>query len=284
MAEHDSTDAGAGDDVVPAAQGPSAQLPPRLANDEQRLRVIEAALLTAGEPVGIDRLLGVLDDPALDRVRMRGLLQRLGDSLAGRGMVLAEVAGGFRLQVPAELAPWMARLQTERPPRYSRALLETLVVIAYRQPVTRGDIEDVRGVAVATTTIRTLLDRGWIRVVGQRDVPGRPSLYGTTREFLDYFSLRALADLPPLAELSDAESLEPQLSFDELAPPPLARLALPDDDHDGDGDGEDDADDALAGPHASPPDRATIHSGASAAAVPAPGALDALDPDPGIRH
>jgi segregation and condensation protein B len=128
---------------------------------------------------------------------------------------VVEVASGWRIQVRKECAPWVSRLWEEKPGRYSRALMETLALIAYRQPITRGEIEEIRGVSVSTNIIRTLLEREWVRVVGHRDVPGKPALYGTTREFLDYFGLRSLDDLPTLAELRDMDELDPELALPE---------------------------------------------------------------------
>ena len=130
-------------------------------------------------------------------------------------MELREVASGFRLQVKPELQEWVARLWTERPARYSRAMLETLSLIAYRQPITRGEIESVRGVSLSSNIIRTLQEREWIRIVGHRDVPGKPALFGTTKAFLDYFNLKTLDELPTLAEIKDMEALEPELEFDQ---------------------------------------------------------------------
>ena len=141
-------------------------------------------------------------------------LAELGDDYAERGLELKEVANGFRIQVREETNPWVARLWEERPQRYSRALLETLALIAYRQPITRGDIEEVRGVSVRTNIIRTLQEREWIRVVGHRDVPGKPALFGTTKVFLDYFNLQNLDDLPSLAEIKDMDSIEPELDLE----------------------------------------------------------------------
>ena len=167
-------------------------------------RILEAALQAAGRPLSLERLRELFDEnlaPSLDELRRA--LGRLADDCSGRSVELREVAGGWRLQVRNEYGPWVARLWEERPPRYSRALLETLSLIAYRQPITRGDIEDVRGVAVSSQIIRTLLEREWVRVVGHREVPGRPAMYATTRQFLDYFNLRSLAELPPLAELRE---------------------------------------------------------------------------------
>jgi len=138
----------------------------------------------------------------------------LSDDYAERGLELKEVASGFRIQVREDANPWIARLWEERPQRYSRALLETLALIAYRQPITRGDIEEVRGVSVRTNIIRTLQEREWIRVVGHRDVPGKPALFGTTRVFLDYFNLASLDNLPSLAEIKDMGSIEPELELE----------------------------------------------------------------------
>ena len=177
-------------------------------------RIVEAALLAAGEPLNLERLLSLFAKDELPEDDPRGMLRQalaaLDAKTEGRAFELAQVASGFRLQVREELAPWVGRLFEQRPPRYSRALLETLALIVYRQPVTRGDIEEVRGVSVSQSIMRTLLDHGWIRAVGQRDTPGRPTMYGTTRAFLDYFSLKSLDDLPPLAEIQSL--IEPQLS------------------------------------------------------------------------
>lgn len=167
-------------------------------------RILEAALQAAGRPLPLERLRELFDEdaaPSLDELRQA--LGRLADDCSNRSVELREVAGGWRLQVRNDYAPWVARLWEERAPRYSRALLETLSLIAYRQPITRGDIEDVRGVAVSSQIIRTLVEREWVRVVGHREVPGRPAMYATTRQFLDYFNLRSLAELPPLAELRE---------------------------------------------------------------------------------
>ena len=184
---------------------------------EQIQRIVEAALLAADEPLTVRRLAGLFapgDLPAPDpRAAVREAIDRLHRQAEGRACELAEVASGFRYQVRRELSPWVARLFEGRPPRYSRALLETLALIVYRQPATRGDIEQVRGVAVSASTIRTLLERGWIRAVGQRDTPGRPTLYGTTRAFLDYFSLKSLDELPPLEQIKSF--IEPALAVDE---------------------------------------------------------------------
>lgn len=176
--------------------------------------ILEGVLLAAARPLSLDQLQTVLGgEEAPDKGTLRRALQVLEEDCAHRGVELVEVASGFRLQVRQELQPWVSKLWEERPPRYSRALLETLALIAYRQPITRGEIEDVRGVSVSTNIIRQLEEREWIRVVGHRDVPGKPSLFGTTKAFLDYFNLKSLDDLPSLAELRDIESLEPELDF-----------------------------------------------------------------------
>lgn len=172
---------------------------------KQIARIVEAALLAADEPVSIDRLIklfapGELPDTSA-RGAVRAALEEIGDATAERGFELVRVASGFRFQVRQQFSPWVSRLYEERPPRYSRALFETLALIVYRQPVTRGDIEQIRGVSVSQSIMRTLLERGWIRVVGERETPGRPALYGTTRAFLDYFNLKSLDDLPPMEEI-----------------------------------------------------------------------------------
>ena len=182
-------------------------------------RIVEAALMAANQPLTLAQLHGLfsLDDPAPDD-SVEQALESLRESCADRGVELVELASGFRFQVKADVHPWVARLWTERQTRYTRATLETLALIAYRQPITRGEIEQVRGVAVNSNIIKALEEREWIRVVGHRDVPGKPALFGTTRGFLDYFGLKRLDELPPLSELKDIGELEPQLQF-EGAPP-----------------------------------------------------------------
>ena len=178
-------------------------------------RIIEAALLAANQPLSLAQLHGLfpLDEPAPDG-SVGQALETLQADCAERGVELVELASGFRYQVKADVHRWVARLWTERQTRYTRATLETLALIAYRQPITRGEIEQVRGVAVSSNIIRALEEREWIRVVGHRDVPGRPALFGTTKAFLDYFGLKRLDELPPLSELKDLGDLEPELSFD----------------------------------------------------------------------
>lgn len=177
--------------------------------------ILEAVLLAAGEPLALNTLESVFSDeerPSANEISKA--LEELGEDYSERGLELQEVASGFRIQVREDTNPWVARLWEERPQRYSRALLETLALIAYRQPITRGDIEEVRGVSVRTNIIRTLQEREWIRVVGHRDVPGKPALFGTTKAFLDYFNLSNLDDLPSLAEIKDMDSIEPELELE----------------------------------------------------------------------
>jgi segregation and condensation protein B len=180
--------------------------------------IIEAALLAYGQPLGIEQLREIFEEfERPDAAQVRKALVAIADDCEGRPMELVEVASGFRLQVRKDFSVRLSRLWQERPTRYSRALLETLALIAYRQPITRGEIEDVRGVTVNPNIIRTLSERGWIRVVGHREVPGHPELLGTTRDFLDYFSLRSLDELPSLAALRDMDDVGIQLEFDEPA-------------------------------------------------------------------
>ncbi len=177
--------------------------------------IIEAALLAAGQPLSISQMGELFEEGARPtHTELAQVLEALTADCDGRGVELVEVASGFRYQVKALVHSYVARLWTERQSRYSRALLETLALIAYRQPITRGEIEAVRGVAVSTQIIKTLEEREWIRVIGHRDVPGRPALFGTTRSFLDYFNLKSLDELPTLAEIRDL-AMEPELSFPE---------------------------------------------------------------------
>ena len=183
-------------------------------DDNEIKYFIESALLAAGRPLSIDQLQNLFDDASMpEKSQLRQAISSLLDDYADRGMTIAEVASGFRLQLKGEMADRLQKLWEERPPRYSRALFETLALIAYRQPMTRGEIEEIRGVAVSTNIVSSLLEREWIRVVGHRDVPGRPAMFGTTKLFLDYFGLKKLDDLPPLADLSDWESLRVQLNL-----------------------------------------------------------------------
>ena len=191
---------------------------------DQVQRIVEGALMAAAKPLSVDQLQALFDEHEQPtRTVLEHVLSLIQNGCEGRGFELRKVASGWRFQVRESLSPWVSRLWEEKPQRYSRALLETLALIAYRQPVTRGEIEEVRGVTVNTNIIRTLLDREWIRVVGQRDVPGRPSMYATTKQFLDYFNLQSLDELPSLAEVRDLETisrevedrLQEELALDE---------------------------------------------------------------------
>ncbi len=184
---------------------------------------VEAALLSAGRPVAVDEFIAMFEgrEDAPDRSAIRDAVAALADGWRGRSLEVSEVASGYRAQIRKEFSQSIAALWQERPARYSRALLETLALIAYRQPISRGEIEEVRGVSVSSSIMKTLIEREWVRVVGHREVPGRPGLYGTTKHFLDTFNLKGLEALPPLAELRDLEDPPPDL-FAELQGVPVA--------------------------------------------------------------
>jgi segregation and condensation protein B len=180
------------------------------------VHIVEGALMAAGEPLSVQRLLGLFDE--VERPEKEDVLAALAEieeRCHDRGFELVEVASGYRFQVRQNLAPWVGRLWQERPQKYSRALLETLSLIAYRQPITRGEIEEIRGVAVSSNIVKTLQERDWVRVVGHRDVPGRPAMYATTRQFLDYFNLQSLEQLPPLAEIKELDNLSGALPLED---------------------------------------------------------------------
>jgi segregation and condensation protein B len=178
---------------------------------------IEAALLAAGRPLNVEQIQSLFDGRMTpERSEIRQAVTTLNEEYEGRGILISEVASGFRVQVRSGMADQLQKLWEERPPRYSRAMFETLALVAYRQPITRGEIEEIRGVSVSSNIVRTLLEREWVRIVGHRDVPGRPEMFGTTKFFLDYFGLKKLDDLPPLADLSDWESLRVQLNLPEV--------------------------------------------------------------------
>jgi segregation and condensation protein B len=167
-------------------------------------QIVEGALMASGGPLSVDRILALFGDEERPlRGDVQAVIADLAEDYAERAIELVEVAGGWRVQIRQTCAPWVSRLWEERPARYSRALLETLALIAYRQPITRGEIEEIRGVAVSSNIVKTLIEREWVRIVGHREVPGRPALLATTRRFLDYFGLRTLDELPPLAEIRD---------------------------------------------------------------------------------
>lgn len=200
-------------DTEESATVPVTQMP---VDSELLRKIIEGAILAAGQPMTIARLLELFDEevaPTKDEIATA--LLDIQVASAERGFELKEVASGWRFQVRDNLAPWVNRLWEEKPQKYSRALLETLALVAYRQPITRGDIEEIRGVAVSSHIMKTLLERDWVKVVGHRDVPGRPSLFATTRQFLDYFNLKSLEELPSLSEIRDLDELNPVLDLGE---------------------------------------------------------------------
>lgn len=177
--------------------------------------ILEALFAAADKPLSVNQLfemfVGDIEQPGKDEIRKA--IQVLTEKYAGSGFELKQVASGFRFQVHAEYETWVARLWEQKPPRYSRALMETLALIAYRQPITRGEIEDIRGVAVSSNIIRTLQERDWVKPLGHKEVPGRPTLYGTTKSFLDYFNLKSLNELPTLAEIRDLDQYTPELAL-----------------------------------------------------------------------
>ena len=183
---------------------------------ERRLsEILEALLLSASRPISIDDIMKVFEDPKPSKDEIRKALNQIDQDCLTRGIELKKVASGYRLQVKQSLSQYIAKLWEEKPQKFSKATLETLSLIAYKQPITRGEIEEIRGVAVGTQLIRGLMERGWVKIVGQRDVPGRPSLYSTTKEFLDYFGLQHLRELPELPSLPDLTSIEHELPIDE---------------------------------------------------------------------
>lgn len=176
--------------------------------------IVEAVLMASGKPLSVDQILKVFDEitkPESDEIR--SAIESLQQDYTERGLELVQVASGWRIQVGRQMEPWVSRLTEEKPARYTRALLETLALVAYRQPVTRSEIEDIRGVSVSSSIMKTLQEREWVRIVGHRDVPGRPAMYGTTKKFLDYFDLKGLADLPTLMELRDLDSINAELEL-----------------------------------------------------------------------
>ena len=191
-----------------------------MSEQTQLKRIIEGALLAAGEPLSLDRIGQLfLEEERPSNAELRSALKAIAEDFGERGFELKEVASGWRFQVCQDLSEWIGRLWEEKPARYSRALLETLALIAYRQPVTRGEIEEVRGVSVGSNIIRTLLEREWVRVVGHRDVPGRPAMYATTKAFLDYFNLKNLDELPALSEIRDLDKINAELELDGVVDP-----------------------------------------------------------------
>ncbi|QEE25008.1 SMC-Scp complex subunit ScpB [Rhodanobacter glycinis] len=247
---------------------------------EQIKPIIEAALLAATQPLTVMHLGDLfVEDDEVARDDIARALELLAEDCQGRGVELKEVASGFRYQVRQDVHPWVSRMWTERPSRYSRALLETLALIAYRQPITRPEIEQIRGVVVSSNIIKTMEEREWIRVVGHRDVPGKPALFGTTRAFLDYFNLKSLDELPPLSEIRDME--DPQLRFNDEPLPARVVKDLPIDPDEEIADGE-----ATDGEPATPAstDESTAIASAIDTDVASPeNTLDAT-PDTGADH
>lgn len=181
-------------------------------SEMDRKSIIEAAIFACDEPITVERLLSLFSETErLEKAELQALLESLAEDYQGRGIELQRIASGYRFQAKADFAPWLQRLWEKKPPRYSRAILETLALIAYKQPITRGEIESVRGVAVSSQIVKTLLDREWVKVIGHKEVPGRPALLATTTSFLDYFNLSGLSDLPPLPEVVDLDTAGAQL-------------------------------------------------------------------------
>lgn len=183
----------------------------------QLKNIVEGALLVANRTLGVDHLQALFDlDQRPEKDQIKAVLQELEEDYQGRAAELVKVSSGYRFQVRQDYAQWIGRLWEEKPPRYSRALLETLSLIAYKQPITRGEIESIRGVAVSSTIIKTLIERDWVKVVGHKDVPGRPAMYASTKEFLDYFGLKSLENLPPLADVRDLDKINQELPFEVM--------------------------------------------------------------------
>ena len=184
-------------------------------DNEQRKKIIEATLMSVSQALNVDQLLKLFADDAdeVSRDDIKAIVQSLQEDCQERGYELKKVASGFRYQTREEVQPWVDKLRPERPPRYSRAFMETLALVVYKQPITRAEIEDVRGVAVSTSIFKVLLEREWVKIIGHKEVPGRPAMYGTTRKLLDYFNLSSLNELPDLAEIKDIDDIAPELAL-----------------------------------------------------------------------
>ncbi|MDB0063806.1 SMC-Scp complex subunit ScpB [Gammaproteobacteria bacterium] len=184
-------------------------------DNEQRKKIVEATLMSASQALNVDQLLKLFADDAdeVSRDDIKAIVQSLQEDCQERGYELKKVASGFRYQTREEVQPWVDKLRPERPPRYSRAFMETLALVVYKQPITRAEIEDVRGVAVSTSIFKVLLEREWVKIIGHKEVPGRPAMYGTTRKLLDYFNLSSLNELPDLAEIKDIDDIAPELAL-----------------------------------------------------------------------
>ena len=184
--------------------------------DNKVKMIIEGLLLASARPLSLNEIAQVFDENERpEKKELRKIIETIETDCSDRGFELQEVASGYRFQVKQELSAWVGKLWDERPPRYTRALLEILALIAYKQPITRGDIEEIRGVSVSPNIIRTLIDREWVRVVGHRDVPGRPAMFATTKVFLDYFNLKSLQDLPPLSEIKELDNSDSEANLNE---------------------------------------------------------------------
>lgn len=185
---------------------------------KQLKNIIEAALLAAETPLTVEQMMRMFEEtpepPSKDDVKE--IIAVIEEECVDKGYELKKVASGFRFQTHPDIQPWLSKLRVERPPRYSRAFLETLSLIVYRQPITRAEIEDVRGVSISSSIFKVLLEREWIKIVGYKELPGKPAMYGTTRKFLDYFNIKSLAELPPLAEIREIDDMHPELEFGEL--------------------------------------------------------------------
>ncbi len=188
---------------------------------KQLKNIVEAALLAADHPLTVDQILRLFeeDEKLPEKDDIKKAIAVLGEECADRGYELKKIASGFRYQTRVDIQPWVSKLRAEKPPRYSRAFMETLALIVYRQPITRAEIEDVRGVSVSSSIFKVLLEREWVKIVGHKEVPGRPAMYGTTKKFLDYFNLKTLNELPSLAEIKDLDKVHPELEFDEVEQP-----------------------------------------------------------------
>ncbi len=188
---------------------------------KQLKNIVEAAFLAADHPLTVEQILRLFEEDAKqpEKDAIRKAITELQEECADKGYELKKIASGYRYQTRVDIQPWVSKLRAEKPPRYSRAFMETLALIVYRQPITRAEIEDVRGVSISSSIFKVLLEREWIKIVGHKEVPGRPAMYGTTKKFLDYFNLKTLNELPSLAEIKDLDKIHPELEFDEVEQP-----------------------------------------------------------------
>jgi segregation and condensation protein B len=183
-------------------------------NDKEIKRIVEALLMASRDTLSIKQIIKLFEDETSITIeQIKNILEELTAEYAGKGIELKELAGGYRFQICSDISPWINKLFEERPPRYSRALLETLAIIAYKQPVTRAEIENIRGVSISASTLKTILDRDWVKIVGYKNVPGKPALYGSTKQFLDYFNLKSLKELPELEQIINEKKINEQLEL-----------------------------------------------------------------------